>query len=136
AAALAAGNRVRGGRAGGSAGQGGGDHPGGVLLGHQGGGSGAEHRSGGRAGSADRGFGLLQGGFRAGPAPVAAGGQHLRGVCLVVVQVGDEAEQLGSVAAGDADVVLDDPGGQGGPAACDGGQVRSVGQELPGGGAA
>lgn len=52
-------------------------------------------------------------------------------VGLEVVQVGDQAEQLGSVAAGDADVVLDDPDDQRGPAACDGGQVRPVGQELP-----
>jgi hypothetical protein len=34
----------------------------------------------------------------------------------VVVQVGDQEEQLGSVAAGDADVVLDDPDGQRDPA--------------------
>ena len=48
------------------------------------------------------------------------------------MQVGDEAEQLGGVLPGDADVVFDDADRQRDPAAGDGGQVGAVRQEIPG----
>ena len=48
------------------------------------------------------------------------------------MQVGDQAEQLGGVAAGDGDGVLDHPDGQRDPAAGDLRQVGAVGQEVPG----
>ncbi len=50
----------------------------------------------------------------------------------MVVQVGDQAEQLGSVPPGHADVILDDPHGQRDAAAGDLRQVGAVGQEVPG----
>ena len=62
-------------------------------------------------------------------------GQRLRRVGLVVVQVGDEAQQLGGVPAGTGDGVLDDPDGQRDPAAGDLRQVGAVGQEVPSGAA-
>src|ERR1039458_8486040 len=60
---LARGDGDRGGGAGRGAGQFDGYHPGGVLLGDQPGGLGAEHRAGGGPGAADRGLGFLQAGF-------------------------------------------------------------------------
>jgi hypothetical protein len=56
----------------------------------------------------------------------------LRRVGLVVVQVGEQAEQLRGGPAGDGDVVLDDPDGARDAAAGDLRQVGAVGQEAPG----
>ena len=91
---------------------------------------GAEHRPGGRPGVADRGLGFFQGGLGPDPPPVIGGGQGARRVGVVVVQVGDQAEQLGGVVPGDATVysmtrtvsVI---------AAAGDGQVGAVGQEVP-----
>jgi len=78
------------------AGQFDGYHPGGVLLSDQVRGLGAEHRPGAGPGAADRGLGFLKGNLRSDPPPVVGGGQGMRRVGIVVVQVSDQAEQLGA----------------------------------------
>jgi hypothetical protein len=56
----------------------------------------------------------------------------VRGVNLVVQQIGDQAEQLRGGLPLQGDVILDHPYGQGHPATGDAGQPGPVRQELPG----
>src|ERR1019366_6118754 len=97
AGSLAGGDGDRGRGAGRGAGQFHGDDPGGVLLGDQGRGSGAEHRAGGRPGAADRRLRFLQRCLGPDPPPVIGGGEDLSRVGGVIMEVGDQAEQLGGV---------------------------------------
>ena len=113
-------------RSGGGADQLGGDDPGGVLLADQLRGGRAQACPGGRASVVDGRLGLPQRGLRAVPAPLVGLGQLVGGVRGVVEQVGDQAEQLGRGLSVQADVVLDDPHGQGSAAAGQAGQVGPV----------
>ena len=66
------------------------------------------------------------------PPPVVGLRELAGGVGRMVVQVGDQAEQLGCVAVGHGDGVLDHPDGQRDPAAGDLRQVGAVREEVPG----
>ena len=131
-AALAGGGGLAGGGAGQGADELGAADPGGVLLIDQLRGFGAEDRPGGRPGAGDGGLGFLQRGLEPGPPPGISARELGGGVGGVVVQVGDQAEHLRDVLAGDGHVVFDDADLQAPPAASAGqvAVVAAVGQEA------